>query len=76
MIYLSFFLFQFNEDLILGQPGIAVLSFTNPLERTLTGCEFRVTSSGIASRTFKLSVPDVGPLELIKAELPIQPNVS
>ncbi|CAB3257332.1 unnamed protein product [Arctia plantaginis] len=65
---------KFNEDLILGQPAVAVLSFTNPLERTLTGCEFRVTSSGIAGRTLKLPVPEAGPLELIKAELPIQPN--
>lgn len=65
---------KFNDDLLMGQPANAIMSFTNPLERKLTGCEFRVTSSGIVGRTFKFPIPDAEPLQLIKAELPIQPK--
>ncbi|XP_047030665.1 hemocyte protein-glutamine gamma-glutamyltransferase-like [Helicoverpa zea] len=65
---------KFNDDLILNQPTTAFLSFTNPLEKSLTGCEFRVTSSGITGRTLRFPVNDGAPLEPITAELPVQPN--
>ncbi|XP_050352599.1 hemocyte protein-glutamine gamma-glutamyltransferase-like [Nymphalis io] len=65
---------KFNEDLIIGQPTTAVLSFVNPLDRPLTGCEFRVTSSGVAGRTLRLSAADAAPQALLSAELPVQPN--
>ncbi|KAM3960323.1 hemocyte protein-glutamine gamma-glutamyltransferase [Aphomia sociella] len=65
---------KFNEDLIIGQPATAVLSLMNPLDVTLTGCEFRVTSSGIAGRTLRLNAEDVAPHGLLTAELPVQPN--
>ncbi|XP_026739990.1 hemocyte protein-glutamine gamma-glutamyltransferase-like [Trichoplusia ni] len=65
---------KFNEDLIIGQPAVALLSFTNPLDRTLTGCEFRLTSSGITGRTLKYSPSDVAPLEPVSVEIPIQPS--
>ncbi|XP_059057937.1 hemocyte protein-glutamine gamma-glutamyltransferase-like [Achroia grisella] len=65
---------KFNEDLVLGQPSTAVLSFVNPLEVTLTSCEFRVTSSGITGRTLRLPAADVAPQGLLTAELPVQPN--
>ncbi|XP_050674600.1 hemocyte protein-glutamine gamma-glutamyltransferase-like [Leptidea sinapis] len=67
-------LIKFNEDLIIGQPSTIVLSLVNPLERTLTGCEFRVTSSGIAGRTLRLAAADVAPRETLITELPVQPN--
>ncbi|XP_052755774.1 hemocyte protein-glutamine gamma-glutamyltransferase-like [Galleria mellonella] len=65
---------KFNEDLVLGQPTTAILSFTNPLEEALTGCEFRVTSTGIVGRTLRLPAADVAPHGLLTAELPVQPN--
>ncbi|KAJ8717662.1 hypothetical protein PYW07_005592 [Mythimna separata] len=65
---------KFNEDLILDTPAVAYLSFTNPLDRKLTGCEFRLTSSGILGRTLKLQASDAEPLAPVTAELPIQPN--
>ncbi|KAJ8717052.1 hypothetical protein PYW08_005451 [Mythimna loreyi] len=65
---------KFNEDLILDQPTVALLSFTNPLDRKLTGCEFRLTSSGISGRTLKLQASDAEPLAPVTAQLPIQPN--
>lgn len=65
---------KFNEDLIIGQPTTAVLTFPNPLERGLTGCEFRLTSSGIAGRTLRFQADDVEPRGLVSAELPVQPN--
>ncbi|CAH0764573.1 unnamed protein product [Diatraea saccharalis] len=65
---------KFNEDLIIGQPTTAVLSFPNPLERALSGCEFRLTSSGIAGRTLRFQVADVPPRGVVTAQLPVQPN--
>ncbi|XP_034835150.1 hemocyte protein-glutamine gamma-glutamyltransferase-like [Maniola hyperantus] len=65
---------KFNEDLIIGQPTTAVLSFVNPLGRPLTGCEFRLTSSGIAGRTLRLPASDAEPLQLLSVEVPVQPN--
>lgn len=59
----------------MDQPVTVHLSFVNPLNRTLTGCEFRVTSSGIAGRTHKIAAPDAGPHELVSAELPVKPTV-
>ncbi|KAL0820667.1 hypothetical protein ABMA28_006499 [Loxostege sticticalis] len=64
---------KFNDDLVIGQPATAVLSFPNPLDRSLSGCEFRVTSSGIAGRTLRIAAPDAGPKGLVSAELPVQP---
>lgn len=65
---------KFNEDLIIGQPATAVLSFLNPLEHSLSGCEFRVTSSGIAGRTLRFGAPDAAPKGMVTAELPVVPN--
>ncbi|CAG5015111.1 unnamed protein product [Parnassius apollo] len=65
---------KFNEDLILEQPATAVLSFVNPLDRALTGCEFRVTSAGVAGRTLRLAAPDAPPHSLVSVELPVQPK--
>lgn len=65
---------KFNEDLILNQPATAVLSFVNPLERALTGCEFRVTSSGVAGRTLRIPADDAPPHGLVSAQIPVQPN--
>ncbi|XP_028169712.1 hemocyte protein-glutamine gamma-glutamyltransferase-like, partial [Ostrinia furnacalis] len=65
---------KFNDDLIIDQPATAVLSFPNPLDRSLSGCEFRVTSSGIAGRTLRIAASDVGPKGVVTAELPVQPN--
>lgn len=68
--------FQFNEDLIINQPTAASLSFVNPLDRPLSGGEFRVTSSGVSGRSVRLAAPDVPPHELVSVELPVLPNVS
>ncbi|RVE44370.1 hypothetical protein evm_010991 [Chilo suppressalis] len=65
---------KFNEDLIIGQPTTAVLTFLNPLERALSGCEFRLTSSGIAGRTLRFPAADVDPKGVVTAQLPVQPN--
>ncbi|XP_045452766.1 hemocyte protein-glutamine gamma-glutamyltransferase-like [Melitaea cinxia] len=65
---------KFNEDLILNQPVTAVLSFVNPLERALTGCEFRVTSSGVAGRTLRIPADDAPPHGLVSAQVPVLPN--
>ncbi|CAF4877423.1 unnamed protein product [Pieris macdunnoughi] len=65
---------KFNEDLIINQPTTIVLSFVNPLDRPLTGGEFRLTSSGIAGRTFRVNAADVQPKETLTTELPVQPN--
>lgn len=65
---------KFNDDLVIGQPSTAVLSFPNPLEKKLTNCELRLTSSGIAGRTLRLPAADVAPLGMMTAELPVQPN--
>ncbi|XP_072942893.1 hemocyte protein-glutamine gamma-glutamyltransferase-like [Epargyreus clarus] len=65
---------KFNDDLVIGEPATAVLSFANPLDRGLTGCEFRVTSSGIAGRTLRIAAADVAPRAVVTAELPVQPN--
>lgn len=67
---------KFNEDLILNQPATAILSFTNPLDRGLTGCEFRLSSSGIEGRTLKLQASDAAPKEPISVEIPILPKKS
>ncbi|XP_060805522.1 hemocyte protein-glutamine gamma-glutamyltransferase [Amyelois transitella] len=65
---------KFNEDLIIGQPATAVISFVNPLAVALTGCEFRVTSSGIVGRTLRCPAPDAPPKGPLSIELPVQPN--
>ncbi|XP_053614168.1 hemocyte protein-glutamine gamma-glutamyltransferase-like [Plodia interpunctella] len=65
---------KFNEDLIIGQPATTVLSFVNPLEIPLTGCEFRMTSSGIVGRTLRCPAPEVEPKALLSVQLPVQPN--
>ncbi|KAF9803580.1 hypothetical protein SFRURICE_008735 [Spodoptera frugiperda] len=65
---------KFNEDLIWNQPATAILSFTNPLDRGLTGCEFRLSSSGIEGRTLKLQASDAAPKEPISVEIPILPK--
>ncbi|XP_059057933.1 hemocyte protein-glutamine gamma-glutamyltransferase-like [Achroia grisella] len=65
---------QFNEDLMFWQPATAVLSFDNPLEFTLTGCECRLASSGISGRTLRLPVGDVDPQGQFAVEIPIQPS--
>jgi hypothetical protein len=70
------YIFQFNEDLIINEPATATLSFHNPLERALTGCEFRLTSTAIAGRTLRFQAADVPPKGLVTAEIPVQPNVS
>ncbi|OWR55378.1 hemocyte protein-glutamine gamma-glutamyltransferase [Danaus plexippus plexippus] len=65
---------KFNEDLIINQPTAASLSFVNPLDRPLSGGEFRVTSSGVSGRSVRLAAPDVPPHELVSVELPVLPN--
>ncbi|KAL4705624.1 hypothetical protein ACJJTC_002010 [Scirpophaga incertulas] len=65
---------KFNEDLIIGQPATAELSFANPLNQPLTQCEFRLTSSGIAGRTLKAPTGDAEPKGLITAQIPVVPN--
>ncbi|KAJ0174303.1 hypothetical protein K1T71_010449 [Dendrolimus kikuchii] len=65
---------KFNEDLVIDQPITATLSFVNPLEKTLTNCELRITSSGIAGRTLRLPAADVPPLGVMTAQLPVQPK--
>ena len=65
---------KFNDDLIINQPSTVVLSLRNPLDRPLTGCEFRLSSSGITGRTFRVPAADVASYEVLQIELPIQPN--
>ncbi|XP_037873667.1 hemocyte protein-glutamine gamma-glutamyltransferase [Bombyx mori] len=65
---------KFKDDLIIGQPATVELSLLNPLNSTLSGCEFRVTSSGIAGRALRVPAADVAPEGLLTVELPIQPN--
>ncbi|KPJ09521.1 Hemocyte protein-glutamine gamma-glutamyltransferase [Papilio machaon] len=65
---------KFNEDLIINEPSLAVLSFVNPLERTLMGCEFRITSSALEGRTMRITAPDTPPHAPVTAELPFQPK--
>ncbi|KAG7301253.1 hypothetical protein JYU34_014157 [Plutella xylostella] len=64
---------QFTDELLANQPATAVLSFMNPLDVPLTGCEFRVTSSGISGRTLALPVEDVGAKELVTGQIPVMP---
>ncbi|XP_045502285.1 hemocyte protein-glutamine gamma-glutamyltransferase-like [Colias croceus] len=65
---------KFNEDLILGSPCTLELSFPNPLERALTGGEFRLSSSGVAPRTVRLPVGDADGKGLVTATLQVQPT--
>ncbi|GBP63544.1 Hemocyte protein-glutamine gamma-glutamyltransferase [Eumeta japonica] len=65
---------KFNEDLVIDEPTAAVLSFVNPLDKTLTGCEFRLTSSGVLGRTIRLAIDDVPARGLVSGQLPVQPS--
>ncbi|CAG9127446.1 unnamed protein product [Plutella xylostella] len=64
---------KFADDLLANQPATVALSFMNPLDVPLTGCEFRVTSSGISGRTLALPIEDVGAKELVTGQIPVMP---
>ncbi|XP_061720968.1 hemocyte protein-glutamine gamma-glutamyltransferase-like [Cydia pomonella] len=63
-----------NDNLVINQPREAFLSFLNPLDRTLTGCEFRVTSPGLAGRTVRVAAQDTLAKKRVVASLPVTPN--
>ncbi|XP_063626874.1 hemocyte protein-glutamine gamma-glutamyltransferase-like [Cydia splendana] len=65
---------KFNDDLVINTASEASLSFVNPLDRTLTGCEFRVTSPGLAGRTVRVPAPDTPAKGRVVASLPVLPN--
>ncbi|XP_047996689.1 hemocyte protein-glutamine gamma-glutamyltransferase-like [Leguminivora glycinivorella] len=65
---------KFNDNLVKNQPVEAFLSFLNPLDRSLSGCEFRVTSLGLAGRTVKVPADDTPAKKRIVASLMVTPN--
>ncbi|XP_052743737.1 hemocyte protein-glutamine gamma-glutamyltransferase [Bicyclus anynana] len=65
---------EFNEDLIIGQTATAVLSFVNPLDRQLTGCEFKLSSLGIAGRNVNMTASDAKPSQLLSVEMSFKPT--
>ncbi|KAG6457188.1 hypothetical protein O3G_MSEX010160 [Manduca sexta] len=66
--------FKVNNKLVLNQPSPVVLSFKNPLDRPLTGCEFRLTSSGVVGRTMHLPAANVEAHGMVHAELKLMPK--
>ncbi|XP_063366650.1 hemocyte protein-glutamine gamma-glutamyltransferase-like [Cydia amplana] len=65
---------KFNEDLVMDQPSEAFLSFLNPLDQTLTGCEFRVTSPGLTGRTVRVPAEEIPAKKRVVASLQVTPN--
>lgn len=65
---------QLDDDLMVGEPATARLYFHNPLTQSLTDCEFRLTSTGMAGRTTITGVDDAEPEGLVCVEIPVQPN--
>ncbi|XP_063385685.1 hemocyte protein-glutamine gamma-glutamyltransferase-like [Cydia fagiglandana] len=65
---------KFHDDLVMNQPREVFLSFLNPLDRTLTGCEFRVTSPGLAGRTVRVPAQDTEAKKRVVAGLHVTPN--
>ncbi|XP_038210952.1 hemocyte protein-glutamine gamma-glutamyltransferase-like [Zerene cesonia] len=65
---------KFNEDLILGTPSTVELSFRNPLDRALSGGEFRLSSGGAAPRSVRVPSAPAAAGGLVAATLPVQPT--
>ncbi|XP_046739313.1 hemocyte protein-glutamine gamma-glutamyltransferase-like [Diprion similis] len=64
---------KIQDELSVGKPAAISLSFTNPLQKTLTECKFNYAGPGLA-RNKTLMFRDVAPGELVHVEHQLIPQ--
>lgn len=64
---------QIEGDPMVGKPSTITLSFKNPLNKTLTDCQFNYAGPGL-SRNKTLSFRDVGPEQDVYVEHQLVPQ--